>query len=198
MRRGENGHYVTPILTAKSAYEAEGTTTKPLIFRNELKPLAFGQCGGQLTRMGIRVFKRPKQAQKSTVDRSQTTPRPRNNRARITNGTSLLPTVDGRCLWARRYRDLLSLHLSDLGGESACSEAEKALTRRAACLIVELERLEDLFATGEATPQQLELYQTHQHAEACLGEPQPRPATTKPGRDAAELGSILGQQASCG
>ena len=93
------------------------------------------------------------------ADRSQTTPRPRNNRARITNGTSLLPTVDGRCLWARRYRDLLSLHLSDLGGESACSEAEKALTRRAACLIVELERLEDLFATGEATPQQLELYQ---------------------------------------
>ena len=96
---------------------------------------------------------------KSTAIRSQATPRPANNRTRITNGTGLLPTVDGRCLWARRFRDLLSLHLSDLGGEDNCSEAEKALARRSACLIVELEQLEDLFAAGDATPKRLELYQ---------------------------------------
>ena len=49
-------------------------------------------------------------------------------------------------VWARRFRDLLSLHLSDLGGEDNCSEAEKAIIRRAACLIVELEIQESKFA----------------------------------------------------
>lgn len=102
---------------------------------------------------------RPKQGRKSRRDRNQTTPRPINNRSRITNGSTLLPSIDGRCLWARRFRDLLSLHLSDLGGEENCSEGEKALARRASCLIVELERLEELFAADEATPQRLELYQ---------------------------------------
>jgi hypothetical protein len=39
-------------------------------------------------------------------------------RTRVTNGKSLLgPGVDGRSLWARRFRDVLALHLSDLGGE---------------------------------------------------------------------------------
>ena len=55
--------------------------------------------------------------------------------------------------------DLLYLHLSDLGGEDNCSEAEKTLVRRASCLIVELEHMEMLFANGDATPQRLELYQ---------------------------------------
>jgi hypothetical protein len=38
-------------------------------------------------------------------------------RSRLTNGKELLPGVDGRSLWARRFRDVLALHLSDLGGE---------------------------------------------------------------------------------
>ena len=81
-------------------------------------------------------------------------------RSRVTNGHDLLPGVDGRGLWARRFRDVLALHLSDLGGELACSEAEKALVRRVACLIVELERLEVRFAeAGEAEGQSLERYQ---------------------------------------
>jgi hypothetical protein len=100
-----------------------------------------------------------KHAKRSTAARSQAALRPLNNRSRITNGRDLLPTVDGRCLWARRFRDLLSLHLFDLGGEGNCSEGEKALARRAACLIVELELLEDLFAAGDTTPKRLELYQ---------------------------------------
>jgi hypothetical protein len=82
-------------------------------------------------------------------------------RSRITNGSSLLPNVDGRTFWVRRYRDLIALHLSDLGGEEAASEGEKALTRRCACLIIELERLEQRFAlAGEASPKALLLYQT--------------------------------------
>ncbi|MCJ2055647.1 hypothetical protein MKL09_03655 [Methylobacterium sp. J-048] len=56
-------------------------------------------------------------------------------------------------------RDLMALHLSDLGGEAAVSEAEKSLIRRAATLTVELERMEERFATdGEADAEGLDLY----------------------------------------
>jgi hypothetical protein len=81
-------------------------------------------------------------------------------RSRVTNGRELLPGVDGRSLWVRRFRDVLALHLSDLGGESNTSEAEKALARRAACLIVELEQMEIRFAAaGSADGNLLERYQ---------------------------------------
>jgi hypothetical protein len=70
-------------------------------------------------------------------------------RSRVTNGRELLPGIDGRSLWARRYRDVLTLHLSDLGGADNVSEAEKAIARRAACLIVELEQIEVRFARGD-------------------------------------------------
>jgi hypothetical protein len=81
-------------------------------------------------------------------------------RSRITNGRELLPGVDGRSLWARRFRDLLNLHLSDLGGFDEASEAEKSILRRAAALTVELELLESRFAAKEtgADAEQLDLY----------------------------------------
>jgi hypothetical protein len=73
----------------------------------------------------------------------------------------LLPSVDGRSVWARRLHDLIYLHTADLGGEDNCSEAEKALVRRASCLIVELEHLEMKFALAEdgAEEGQLKTYQ---------------------------------------
>lgn len=78
----------------------------------------------------------------------------------MSNGSVVLPGVDGRSTWARRLRDLISLHLSDLGGDEAASEAEHSIIRRASCLTVELERLGLVFATqGEATAEQLDLYQ---------------------------------------
>jgi hypothetical protein len=86
-------------------------------------------------------------------------------RSRVTNGKEILPGVDGRSLWARRYRDVLTLHLSDLGGEDNISEAEKTLARRAACLVVELELMEVRFATGgepdteDTTANMLDRYQ---------------------------------------
>jgi len=81
-------------------------------------------------------------------------------RSAITNGSVLLPDVDGRSLWVRRFRDLLALHLDDLGGADIASEAQKAIARRAACLIVELERLEQRFATqGASEGGQLDQYQ---------------------------------------
>jgi hypothetical protein len=84
-----------------------------------------------------------------------------NGRSRVTNGNVLLPGIDGRSVWARRCRDVIDLHLSDLGGADNLSEAEKSIVRRCAALTVELEHLEFLFATnGEAAPEQLMLYQT--------------------------------------
>ena len=81
-------------------------------------------------------------------------------RSRVSNGSSILPGVDGRSTWVRRLRDLMGLHLADLGGSDHVSEAERSIIRRAACLTVELERLELRFATaGQADPIDLELYQ---------------------------------------
>ena len=81
-------------------------------------------------------------------------------RSRISNGSSLLPGVDGRSTWVRRLRDLIGLHTSDLGGDDAVSEAERSIVRRIATLEVELERMEVGFAvTGQAQPAQLDLYQ---------------------------------------
>jgi hypothetical protein len=49
--------------------------------------------------------------------------------------------------------------LADLGGEQNCSAAEKAIVRRAAVIIVELEVLETQFAMeGQADPDDLDLY----------------------------------------
>jgi hypothetical protein len=72
----------------------------------------------------------------------------------------LLSGADGRGLWPRRLKDLIGDHISDLGGESNCSSAERSLIRRASVLEVELERYESKFATnGEATDKDLDLYQ---------------------------------------
>jgi hypothetical protein len=82
------------------------------------------------------------------------------HRSAVTNGNAILPGVDGRSTWVRRLRDLVNLHLSDLGGADHVSEAERSIIRRAATLTVELERLELRFAqAGEADPVDLELYQ---------------------------------------
>ena len=81
-------------------------------------------------------------------------------RSRISNGSSVLPNVDGRSTWVRRLRDLIHLHLADLGGDDVVSEAERSIIRRIATLTVELERMELVFAlAGEAKPDQIDLYQ---------------------------------------
>jgi hypothetical protein len=84
---------------------------------------------------------------------------PPSARSRVTNGSAVLPDVDGRSTWVRRLRDVMALHLSDLGGSEAVSEAERSIVRRAATLTVELERMESEFANaGEADKGALDLY----------------------------------------
>jgi hypothetical protein len=99
-------------------------------------------------------------AENTPSDRRGNARRPPATRSRISNGSAVLPGVDGRSTWVRRLRDLIALHLSDLGGEDAVSEAERSIIRRAATLTVELERMESIFAlAGEAKPDQIDLYQ---------------------------------------
>ena len=81
-------------------------------------------------------------------------------RSRLTNGHYLPRGVDLRSPWARRFRDLLVLHCNDKGGADACSEAERAIIRRVATLIVSMEKLEERFAQkGGASVDELDLYQ---------------------------------------
>ena len=54
-------------------------------------------------------------------DRGQVVPRPRGIRSRITNGSKMLPDVDGRSTIARRYRDISSATVADQGGIDQCS-----------------------------------------------------------------------------
>ena len=80
-------------------------------------------------------------------------------RSSTTNG-AILPGIDGRSTWARRLRDLMAIHVADLGGDENTSEGERAIIRRACTLIVELEQMEQQFARSEgADAGLLDLYQ---------------------------------------
>ena len=76
---------------------------------------------------------------------------PSRGRSRLTNNAAALPGLDGRNTWSRRLRDLIALHTADLGGKDVVSTAEASIIRRAACITIELERLELRFAMDKAT-----------------------------------------------
>jgi hypothetical protein len=80
-------------------------------------------------------------------------------RSPMTNG-AILPGM-GRSAWVRRLKDLVALHIADLGGDANVSEAERAIVRRTAVIITELERMEKNFALSEGAPgiSELETYQ---------------------------------------
>jgi hypothetical protein len=81
-------------------------------------------------------------------------------RSKITNGKVLLRGVDNRSIYVRRFRDVIALLTESAGGIDACSQGEISLIRRAACLTVELERLELIFAEdGGASDHLLASYQ---------------------------------------
>jgi hypothetical protein len=70
--------------------------------------------------------------------------------------------LDQRSAWARRLKDLIADHLSDLGGPEAVSHAESVIVRRAAMLTLQVELMEQRFAqneAGEASAKQIETYQ---------------------------------------
>ena len=91
--------------------------------------------------------------------------RRKSGRSRIANGGgSMLPTTDGRSLWARirrdTYRAIVNVHC---GGEDVVSETQRLMARRISTLEAELIFVEDKFAAtraagGEPDMAQLDLY----------------------------------------
>jgi hypothetical protein len=83
------------------------------------------------------------------------------NRSAITNGKHLLVGVLHNTAWMRRFRDLIQLHINDLGGADLVSSAEQRLVNRAAMLTVQLELMDARFAQSEdvASRPDLETYQ---------------------------------------
>ena len=70
-------------------------------------------------------------------------------RSAVSNGRRSFVDGDGKTVWARRHRDLVELHLADLGNVEGLSEAQHSLCRRAATLEVQLESLEGQLSKGE-------------------------------------------------
>jgi hypothetical protein len=100
-----------------------------------------------------------KAAANPSADRAAVDRRPSKQKSRVTNGSALLPGVDGRSAWIRRCKDIIASHIADLGGEDNCSSAERSIIRRASVMTVELERFEAKFAVaGEAAERDLDLY----------------------------------------
>jgi hypothetical protein len=99
-------------------------------------------------------------ASKSPANTRPVVDRKKSGRSRISNGSALLPGVDGRSAWVRRCKDLISEFTNvHLAGADNCSPAERAIVRRVSVLIVELEILESKFAANnEASSEQLLLY----------------------------------------
>src|SRR5262249_24833839 len=71
-------------------------------------------------------------------------------RSAVTSGRKLLIGGDPNSAWSRRYHDLVTRHVADLGGRDMLSEAQLSLVRRAAALAVELESMEARMSEGQA------------------------------------------------
>ena len=71
----------------------------------------------------------------------------RGQRSAVTNGKRLHVVAPGDTKWARRFRDVLSEILSDLG--EGLSEGQRQLARRAATLAIMCEQLEGDLARGD-------------------------------------------------
>jgi hypothetical protein len=90
--------------------------------------------------------------------------RRKSGRSRIANGGgSMLPTTDGRSLWARIRRDTYRAVVAMCGGESMVSETQSLMARRVGTLEAELVFIEDKFAAiraigGEPDVATLDLY----------------------------------------
>ena len=63
--------------------------------------------------------------------------------------SDFLAEVDGRSLIARRYNEISSALIRDLGGDAVVSEAQRQLVRRATTIAVQAELMEAGLANGE-------------------------------------------------
>lgn len=70
-------------------------------------------------------------------------------RSKISNGTAILPNVDGRSRLARRYYDIAAALATDQGGIDRMSEARQQLCRRLAGASALAEQIEADMALGK-------------------------------------------------
>jgi hypothetical protein len=68
------------------------------------------------------------------------------NRSAVTNGSKLLVGIDGRSPAARRFRDLIQLYETEVGG--VLTEVERGLIRQAAALTIRAEQLQAAIVEG--------------------------------------------------
>ena len=111
-------------------------------------------------------------------------------RARITNGSTLLPDVDGRSVWARIMCDSFDAMVGHCGGDGYVTEPQRKACRRVAALEAELVHLEARFARvraegGEPSAADLDLYGRlangqRRHLEALGYQRVPRDVTPDP------------------
>ena len=66
----------------------------------------------------------------------------------VTNGSRLFVVRPGDNKWHRRFRDVFSQIISDLGGNDRLSEGQRQLARRCATISIACERLEGDIAAG--------------------------------------------------
>jgi hypothetical protein len=71
-------------------------------------------------------------------------------RSRVSNGKRLFLEGDQRSKASRRFRDILSAIVADLGGADRLSEGQRQLARRCSLLAVECELIEAKAVAGEA------------------------------------------------
>jgi hypothetical protein len=69
-------------------------------------------------------------------------------RSALRHSTSMLRAIDGRAPQMIRLRNLIALHVADLGGDDNITEAERRLVRRAAMLTLLLEMQDAKFAAN--------------------------------------------------
>jgi hypothetical protein len=98
--------------------------------------------------------------------------RRKHNRSKVTNGRALFLNGSIKTAASRRFADILSAIVSDLGGADApLSEGQKQLARRAASLSVACEKLEaELVGQPEALEERIKALAGGLSPHAILGE----------------------------
>jgi len=93
----------------------------------------------------------------TSMVRTASDARPSKVRSAVSNGRRLHVIPPGDTKWARRFRDVLSEIISDMGREGL-SEGQRQLARRAATICIQCERMEGEAAKGN--PIDLDVYGT--------------------------------------
>lgn len=88
------------------------------------------------------------QGQRASAVRAPTVARAPRTKSAVTNGRRLHVVPPGDTAWGRRFRDVLSQIIGDLGGMDVLSEGQRQLARRCATLAIVFERMEGEAAAG--------------------------------------------------